>query len=68
MLKFFEVEKKTLKKSGINAPRIPLKDEGPSQNSSLGGGGIQNGGTHDFVNLNFYCLQLSSKYDNAITS
>ena len=37
-------------------PRIPIK------------GGIKDGGTHDFENVNFYCLQLSSKYDNAIPS
>ena len=31
MPNFFEVEKENIKKSGIDAPRIPLKDEDPSQ-------------------------------------
>ena len=35
---FLDVEKENLKKkSWIKAPRIPLKDEDPSQNSSQGG-------------------------------
>ena len=35
MPKFLEVEKENIKKiSWIKAPRIPLKDEDPSQNSS----------------------------------
>ena len=67
MPNFLEVEKENIKKSGINAPRIPLKDEDPSKKTLLRGS-IQNGGTRDFENMNFYCLQLSSKYDNAIPS
>ena len=38
MPKFLEVEKETIfKKSWIKVPRIPLKGEYPSQNSSEGG-------------------------------
>ena len=68
MPKFLEVGKENIKKKfWIKAPRIPLKDEDPSQ-KFLFRGRIQNGGTHDFEDVSFYCFQLSSTNDNAFPS
>ena len=55
------------KNQGFHAPRNPCYETGNFPEFLLRGR-IQNGGTHDFEDVNFYCFLLSSKYDNAIPS
>ena len=67
MPKFLEVEKENMKKNiGLRLPEFLLRMKILPE--FLLRGKIQNGGTHDFEDVNFYCFLLSSKNDNAVPS
>ena len=67
MLKVFQRKNESNKTNqGFHAPRIPCYGTGSFPEFQLMGK-IQNGGTHAFEEVDFYCFQISSKYDHINT-